>query len=145
MIAKAKRPSGLPGGLAARQYGLRGAATEAALGFPTLFETAVPAMQAALASGAVREYARIDTLFHLIGVMEDSNLAHRGGPDGLRFAQGRARQFLMAGGVAQPDGLEAVEEICREFERRRLSPGGAADTLAAACWIQRIGALAAVP
>jgi triphosphoribosyl-dephospho-CoA synthase len=145
LAARALRPSSLPGGVAARRLGLRSASTEAALGFPTLFETAVPALRAALLGGLPSQAARLDTLFQVIAELDDSNLAHRGGLDGLRAAQRTARAFLVAGGASRPGGIAAVEAICRAFERQRLSPGGAADTLAAACWVQRIGALDARP
>ena len=142
LATRALRPSALPGGRAARRLGLRGASAEAALGFPTLFEVAVPSLQAAQASGLNRREAGIDTLFHVIAVLDDSNLAHRGGLQGLTFAQRRAHEFLAAGGVSRSQGLAEAQEIGREFERRRLSPGGAADILAAAFWMRRLGALA---
>ena len=134
--ARAQRLPSLPGGLAARRFNLRSASTEAALGLPTLFETAEPALRAARARGLPMAAARLDTLFAVMAVLDDSNLAHRGGLEGLRFAQAVARDFLAAGGSAQ--GVEAARAIAIEFVSRKLSPGGAADTLAAACWLQRI-------
>jgi len=134
LAVRAQRPSTLPGGMAARRFKLRSASAEAALGFPTLFETALPALDNAGAL-STRD-ARLDTLFAVMAVLDDSNLAHRGGLEGLRFAQAAARDFLAAGGASQ--GLDAAEAIAAEFVRRRLSPGGAADTLAAACWLQRL-------
>lgn len=136
--ARAQRPSKLPGGMAACRLGLRSASAEAALGFPTLFKTAEPALQSARARGLSLTPARLDTLFAVMAVLDDSNLAHRGGLEGLRFAQSAARDFLAAGGAGAPQGLDAAKAIGAEFVRRRLSPGGAADTLAAACWLQRI-------
>jgi triphosphoribosyl-dephospho-CoA synthase len=38
----------------------------------------------------------------------------------------------------QPGALQAAAEIGRGFVARRLSPGGVADTVAAACWLQRV-------
>lgn len=134
LAARARRPSSLPGGRAAQRFNLRSASAEAALGFPTLFETAVPALQKARARPV--QTARLDTLFAIMAVLDDSNLAHRGGLEGLRFAQAAARDFIAAGGASQ--GLAAAEVIAAEFVRRNLSPGGAADTLAAACWLQRL-------
>ena len=138
LAVRATRPSALPGGIAARQHGLRSASAEAALGFPVLFETALPAMQAA-GLGLTHHQALLDTLFHVIAVMDDSNLAHRGGLEGLRHAQHAASGFLAAGGAARPGGVAAACAIGRDFVSRRLSPGGAADTLAAACFVARIG------
>lgn len=134
LAARARRPSQLPGGRAAQRFHLRSASAEAAMGFPTLFETAVPALTQA--RGLPPRTARLDTLFAIMAVLDDSNLAHRGGLEGLRFAQTTARDFLAAGGASQ--GLGAAEAIAAEFVRRNLSPGGAADTLAAACWLDRL-------
>ncbi|MDM0019283.1 triphosphoribosyl-dephospho-CoA synthase MdcB [Variovorax saccharolyticus] len=135
---RARRVSVLPGGVAARRYGLRSASQEAALGFPVIFETAAPALARASACGLTPQQARIDTLFAVMAVLDDSNLAHRGGLEGLRFAQDAARRFLERGGIAAPDGLQHARAVHRDFVARRLSPGGAADALAAACWLRRI-------
>jgi triphosphoribosyl-dephospho-CoA synthase len=138
LARRSQRASTLPGGIAARRHGLRSASEEAALAFPVLFETAVPALASALARGLTPHQARLDTLFHIIAVLDDSNLAHRGGLPGLRFAQQHARQFLAGGGATGPEGLRRAHAIAREFVARRLSPGGAADMLSAACWITRV-------
>ncbi|RQP23511.1 triphosphoribosyl-dephospho-CoA synthase MdcB [Piscinibacter terrae] len=139
LSVRALRPSKLPGGMAASRLGLRSASAEAALGFPTLFETAEPALRHARRRGLPTAQAHLDTLFAVISVLDDSNLAHRGGLEGLHFAQAAARDFLAAGGAAAPKGLQTSAAIGKEFVRRRLSPGGAADTLAAACWLERMG------
>lgn len=138
LARRSQRPPVLPGGIAARRHGLRSASEEAALAFPVLFETAVPALRKALARGLAPRQARLDALFHIIAVLDDSNLAHRGGLAGLHDAQRAAQGFLDRGGIARPEGLEEAQAIADDFVRRRLSPGGAADTLAAACWIQRV-------
>jgi triphosphoribosyl-dephospho-CoA synthase len=138
LARRSQRPPVLPGGVAARRHGLRSASEEAALAFPVLFETALPALKNALARGLAPRQARLDTLFHIIAVLDDSNLAHRGGLAGLRDAQRAAQGFLDRGGIARPEGLQEAQAIADDFVRRRLSPGGAADTLAAACWLQRV-------
>lgn len=141
LAARAARPPVLRGALAARRHGLRSAAAEASLGFPVLFETAVPALRNSLHRGSPPLPARVDTLFHTIAILDDTNLAHRGGLDGLRFAKREARSFLAAGGATSPGGLDRAHAVGQAFVARRLSPGGAADMLAAACWMQRVGAL----
>jgi len=138
LTTRSRRPPTLPGGIAARRHGLRSASEEAALAFPVLFETALPALRAALCRGLTPQQARLDTLFHIMAVMDDSNLAHRGGLAGLHYAQRAARSFLNRGGIARPDGLREAKAVADAFVARRLSPGGAADTLAAACWITRV-------
>jgi triphosphoribosyl-dephospho-CoA synthase len=138
LARRSQRAPTLPGGIAAQRHGLRSASQEAALAFPVLFETAVPALTTALARGLTPQQARLDTLFHIMAVLDDSNLAHRGGLPGLRYAQHTARQFLDGGGAAGPEGLRKAVSIARAFVAQRLSPGGAADTLSAACWITRV-------
>ena len=138
LATRALRAPALPGGLAAQRHGLRGASQEAALAFPVLFETAVPTLASALARGLSPVQARLDTLFHVMAVLDDSNLAHRGGLEGLCHAQQSARDFLAAGGAASPGGMDAAHAIGRDFKARNLSPGGSADTLAAACWMVQL-------
>jgi triphosphoribosyl-dephospho-CoA synthase len=131
--------SRLPGGVAARRHGLRGAVQEAALGFPVLFEQVAPVlMQASSGDMAAAQTARLDALFHAMAVLDDTNLVHRGGLAGLHFAQTRARQYLAQGGTASDPDRVRAQALHRQFMARRLSPGGAADMLAAACWLQRV-------
>ena len=121
---------------AARRFGMRSAGEEAALGFPTLFEVTVPALQAALQAGHAPRASRVQAFFAAMAVLDDTNTAHRGGWEGVQFVKTSAQNFLDVGGVAQTDWLEQARAIHADFVVRRLSPGGAADVLAAACWLQ---------
>lgn len=123
---------------AARRFGLRSAGDEAAQAFPVLFDVTLPALQAALQAGAGERAARVQALFATMAVLDDTNCVHRGGIDGLRFVHFCARQFLQAGGVIQADWLQHARAIHAAFVARRLSPGGAADVLASACWVQSV-------
>jgi triphosphoribosyl-dephospho-CoA synthase len=123
---------------AARVHGLRGANAEAAAGMPVLFDTALPALQSALAAGLGPQAARLQAFFATLAVLDDTNLAHRGGLQGLRWAQARAASWLDAGGAHAPGAIARARGLHRDFVQRRLSPGGAADVLAAACWLQRV-------
>jgi len=138
LAARCQRTSSSHGASAARRFGLRSAGKEAALGFPVLFETTFPALQTAIRLGMELRRARVQALFHTIAVLDDTNLVHRGGLAGLRYAQRAAHDYLQAGGAARPDGLDAARSVHRAFVARNLSPGGAADVLAAACWLQRL-------
>lgn len=136
--ARCRRTGSSNGQRVARAFRLRGVGEEAALGFPVVFECAAPALARARGWGLDDQRARLQTLFEVIAVLDDTNLAHRGGMAGLRFAQAQARAFLNAGGARRPDAVEHARTIHRAFMRRRLSPGGAADVLAAACWLERV-------
>lgn len=135
---RVRRSSHLHGAIVARRFGLRSAGAEAMLGFPVLFETTLPALLLAQQSGAAPREARLQALFETMAVLEDTNLAHRGGLEGLRHAQGAARAFLAAGGALRPDALAHARAVHTDFVARRLSPGGTADMMAAACWMQRV-------
>jgi triphosphoribosyl-dephospho-CoA synthase len=102
-----------------------------------LFDTALPALRTAVAAGLAPQAARRQAFFATLAVLADTNLAHRGGLPGLRWAQAQAQAWLDAGGAHAPDAVQRAHCVHRDFVQRQLSPGGAADVLAAACWLQR--------
>lgn len=119
----------------ARRYAASGARDEAARGMPSVFEVALPTLRRTLASGGGMRRARIDALFALIGHVSDTNLYHRGGRAGARMAMRLAREFIAEGGTGSPGWETRAKECHRIFVANRLSPGGAADLLAAACLV----------
>lgn len=129
----------------ARRFGMRSAGDEAALGFPTLFEITLPSLQAALLSGHAPRAARVQAFFATMAVLDDTNTAHRGGWEGVQFVKASAQAFLDAGGVAQTDWVQSARGIHADFVVRHLSPGGAADVLAAACWVHEMAHPANAP
>lgn len=137
-IIAAVPPKPSHGLAAAWRYGAGGARGEAASGFPTVTGIGLPALRSALAKGCSTNRALVQTLFELIAVLEDTNLLHRGGASGLRFAQRCAREFLAVGGVCR-DGWQAhAGRIARQFVIRNLSPGGSADLLAASWFVHAL-------
>lgn len=121
---------------AAKQYAASGAREEAALGFPSIFELALPRLQQSLQEGRKQHLAQIDCFFTLMAHISDTNLYHRGGATGIAYARDAAKKFLQQGGTANPAWLRVAENYHQEFITRRLSPGGAADMLAATCFVQ---------
>ncbi|WP_316228101.1 triphosphoribosyl-dephospho-CoA synthase MdcB [Bradyrhizobium sp. SZCCHNR3015] len=127
------------GAVASRRYGAGGARAEAAHGFPSVYDVALPALRAARARTPHDEEAvRIQTCMALIADVNDTNLLHRGGPTGLHFAQASASAFLAAGGIESPGWRERATGIHRAFVERNLSPGGSADLLAMALFVDRL-------
>lgn len=124
------------GARATRRYGANGARQEAAAGFPTLFAVALPVLTRTAADLGCAERAMVQTLFALMARLDDTNLLHRGGPAGLAFVQALARRFLDRGGVFRADWRTEALALHHSFVARRLSPGGSADMLAAACFVQ---------
>ncbi len=125
----------------AARYAASGAREEGALGLPSVFEIGVPALLAARARGATLPMARIDALFALMAHISDSNVYHRAGPRGAQTVRLHAQRFLDAGGTANGAWRETALASHQVFVQRRLSPGGAADLLAASCLVLSVAAL----
>lgn len=120
-----------PGARARRRHGVGGAPAEAAAGFPTLYGTGLPALRRARTRRPESpEAARVEACLALIATLKDTNLLHRGGPEGFGFARAEAARFLAAGGIARDDWFSHAQTLHQAFVARRLSPGGAADLLA---------------
>lgn len=116
---------------ALRRYGAGGARAQAAAGFPHVRDIGLPALRLGRAQApGDPEASRVQAFFALLASTEDTNLLHRGGAEGLHYAQTAAAGFLVSGGTAQPDWREAAAKIHHAFIDRRLSPGGCADLLA---------------
>ena len=130
-ILRDAAPTDTHGGQARLRFAAGGARVEAATGFPALYGVGLPALRRArLLAPHDPEAARVACCFALIAHLEDTNLLHRGGADGLAFARGTALGFLHDGGTAQPQWRARAEHIHRAFAIRNLSPGGSADLLA---------------
>ncbi|RZT53322.1 triphosphoribosyl-dephospho-CoA synthase [Sphingomonas sp. BK036] len=124
------------GTMVARQHAAGGARAEAAAGFPALYAIALPALAEARDLTADEEPHRVHALMTLIAEVEDTNLLYRGGAHGLAFAQSEARAFLYAGSVGAADWHTRAVAMHRAFTERRLSPGGCADLLAMALFVE---------
>lgn len=125
-----------------RRHGAGGARAEAAAGFPTLDAVALPALrQGRRFAPGDEEAARVQACFALMAVVEDTNLLHRGGAAGLAFVRDASADFLARGGVGRSGWRRAAEEVHRAVVARRLSPGGSADLLAMAVFVDMVDAL----
>lgn len=137
-IMRGPIPLNSHGSAALRRFGAGGARAEAADGFPHARTIGLPALRAGRVL-AGEDAARVHAFFALLAAMEDTNLLHRGGADGLADARRTARDFLIGGGVGRADWLDRAMDVHRRFVARRLSPGGSADLLAVTVFLDRIG------
>jgi triphosphoribosyl-dephospho-CoA synthase len=125
------------GSVARRRFRAGGARIEAATGFPSVYGIGLPALRTARAVAPENtEAARVEACFALIASVEDTNLLHRGGLDGLRFAHDAARRFIASGGVCASGWRARAQSIHDSFVARRLSPGGSADLLAMTLFVE---------
>ncbi len=124
-------------GLAVRETaGTGGIRKEALSGFDTAFSVGLPALEEALAAGRSENDSMVYALLRIIAATEDSNLVHRGGAEGMDFAQREARRLTADGPRAlDPEKVRSLDE---EFIKRNLSPGGSADLLAFSGMLYRL-------
>jgi triphosphoribosyl-dephospho-CoA synthase len=123
------------------KFGAGGARAQAAAGFPHAIDVGLPALRLGrLLAPKDPEAARVQGFFAILASMEDTNLLHRGGAVGLRYAREAATRFLEQGGVEQADWRERAVAVHRAFVVRRLSPGGCADLLALTLFLDALEA-----
>ena len=128
-----------------RRFGVGGARGEAARGFPSAIDIGLPALRLGRAlSPSEPDAARVQCFFALLARIEDTNLLHRGGADGLVFARTAASRFLADGGVGRKGWRGPAASIHRAFVKRRLSPGGSADLLAVSLFLDSYRGLISV-
>ncbi len=139
-LAGHTRPDGAAshGLLVAAAHAASGAREEGALGLPSVFEIGLPAMRRTLAAGRSMHHARIDALFALMAHVSDTNVYYRGGAEGADTVKRHATRFIGMGGSAHPRWRDHALECHRAFVAQKLSPGGAADLLAATCLVHAV-------
>lgn len=130
-----QRPPAAHGTRAAVVHGVGGARVQAAGGMPAVFDIALPVLQQTLAAGRSLHCARTDAFFSLMAQLDDSNVYHRGGVDGALLVRETGRHFMDCGGTADPRWHATALAAHRLLVSKRLSPGGAADLLAATCLV----------
>lgn len=111
------------------QLGLTGARGEAEAGYPLVLNLALPHYRTLLVKGTESELALLDTLLLLMAHNNDTNVASRGGAEGLNWLQNRAKTLLRQGGIRQPGDLQQLSEFNSQCIEHNLSPGGSADLL----------------
>jgi triphosphoribosyl-dephospho-CoA synthase len=120
------------------QHGLTGARGEAQSGFATARAHGVTPYLSARAQGMNDEQALFEALLHLMAHNQDTNLASRGGLEGLGFVQAEAIQLLDC--VCPPIHLRIAQLAAFDeaLIARHLSPGGSADLLAVSWFLAHL-------
>jgi triphosphoribosyl-dephospho-CoA synthase len=124
-----------------RRHGILGARAEAVRGFPHLYGIGWPALRAGRRLARNDEVAaRVHCLMALMAQLDDTNLLHRGGAQGLLFARALASGFMQRGGVGRSDWREHAQRAHQLMLARCLSPGGSADLLAMTLFVDAVHA-----
>ncbi len=134
----APRQTGNNGELACREYGVGGARAQAQADFPHVIDLALPTLARSRAAGDGETAAAVNALLAIVAELDDTCILSRGGYGALEYVQRGARQILAAGGVGSKQGRAMLQRYEAELLRRNLSPGGAADLLAAAMFLDRV-------
>ncbi len=129
MLAAARANPDTNGAGVLRVYGALGATGHAAGGFPgavyTAKRLAYYIKEEKIPGGEAGALALCDSMARL----EDTNLLHRGGAEGLEFTKRKASEISA---LPVKDRIGALEKLDKEMIKRNLSPGGSADMLAIA-------------
>ena len=137
--------TGNKGELACRTHGVGGARGQARAGFPAVLHGALPMLRQARARGDSEAQARVNALLAVMATLDDTCLLARGGRPALAATQAGARRVLALGGVKSAAGRAALRALETRMRRLHVSPGGAADLLAAALLLDRLERLQREP
>lgn len=109
------------------KYGYTGIRGEAAAGFPSVSDTALPLFQKLIKQGCGRNRAGCTVLLALIALGIDTNMMKRGGITAAEKASEQAKLLLENKEI--PDEADILQ-LDQMFISQNLSPGGCADLLA---------------
>lgn len=121
-----------------RKYGEKGIRGEAQMGFPIIRDVAYPFMKTLRTAGKQAMPANINVLLYIMSVLNDTNILSRSNYEELQWIKESSAAILKLGGAFTAEGYQAVikmNEICIE---KNISPGGAADILAATLLLYRM-------
>ena len=122
LAAELTPPRDTHGTAVARRHQVGGARGEALAGFPT----------ARKAAELLQTHDPLTALLWLMAHTEDTNLYHRGGAEGAAFVKEQAAAILAAPPEQRAALTQALDDALIEC---RLSPGGSADLLALALFL----------
>ncbi|MEI2681818.1 triphosphoribosyl-dephospho-CoA synthase [Erwinia aphidicola] len=123
---------------ASARYKVPGAREEAQRGFPHVIHLALPQLWHSRQQGADDSAAQLDALMAIMTSLSDTCVLSRAGMKGLTAMQQGARAVLAAGGSHQPAGRQALAQLDAKMLALNASPGGAADLLSAALFLDRV-------
>ena len=117
------------------KYGITGIRGEVKEGLSFIFKEILPLFDSSELKGN-ELYSH--TLLQLMAAIEDSTIAYRKEPQELFKVKKRAQEILLLGGFKTEKGRKAAECFEEECIKNNISPGGAADLLAAVIFLSEI-------
>jgi len=130
--------TGHKGEQACIDYNVGGARGQAHADFPHVVEVALPELARSRLRGESETAARLNALLAVMSCLDDTCVLARGGRGALAETQSGARRVLEHGGAATLAGRRHLKVLDARLVERHVSPGGAADLLAAALFLDRL-------
>jgi triphosphoribosyl-dephospho-CoA synthase len=130
--------TGNKGERACRNFNVAGARGQAQAGFPHVIEIGLPELRRSRLRGDSETASRLNALLAIMSRLDDTCVLARGGLAALRHLQNGAAGVLAAGGAATLAGRRALRQLDADALARQVSPGGAADLLAATLFLDRL-------
>lgn len=118
-----------------RSEGISGIRGEAEAGFPSVISSGLPALRNSDGDWNIR---LIDTLLHLMTVVQDSNVLGRQDQNTLKIIRKQVKEVLLTGGASDDRGMEILKQMDMEFIEKNISPGGSADLLAVTVFLYKL-------
>jgi triphosphoribosyl-dephospho-CoA synthase len=126
------------GDAVAMRYGVAGARGEALCGFPHVMKLALPMLRRRRQQGAMEQIARLDALLSVMSRLDDTCVLYRGGAAALATAKEGAVAVEAGGGSGTPLGKRRLNQLEHRLLNLNVSPGGSADLLAAALFLDAV-------
>jgi triphosphoribosyl-dephospho-CoA synthase len=126
------------GQIVAQKFGVTGARGEAVNGFPHIVQVGLPMLRSRRCAHAPEPIARLDALLAIMTSLDDTCLLYRGGNVALQAAKDGAAAVIAAGGSSTLRGRERLLALDQRLLELRVSPGGSADLLAGALFLDTI-------
>ena len=126
------------GDIVRSRYGAFGAREEACNDFPHVTRLALPALRKRRAARYSEEVSRLHALLSVMCQLDDTCVLYRGGIEALDLVKSGARAVLRADGCASAQGGNRLNAFDRELIAKHISPGGSADLLAAAIFLDAV-------
>lgn len=119
-------------------YGERGVRGEAQRGFPVISRYGYPMMKNCFAAGEDRNRTYLNVLLYIMTELNDTNILARGTWNDLRWLKRESAAVMKEGGAFSQSGYRRIVQMNESCIRRNISPGGAADMLAAVIFLYRL-------
>ncbi len=120
-----------------KKYGILGAKSEAQNGFPHVVQYALPTLWHFRKQKQPEDVARVNALLAIMTNIMDTCVLFRAGKETLTKMHRFSYEILEAGGVTTPQGIKKFQYLETMLCKYKASPGGAADLLAAALFLDK--------